>query len=159
MARKQVDVEQKPGYEPYRKDYSWKKDLVAIRIPILGSGDNEVPVVSAGIDGVHYHIPRGEDVKVPRAIVNMLGTLYQAQWAMPAKSQMQGLVYLGKQPRFYVIELSGDKAARAKEIKPAAPLAAEQRVALENELIKGVAEDREAIAEISRAPVHADLEG
>ena len=72
---------------------------------------------------------------------------------------MEGMKYIGKHSRFYVIELSGDKADKAVEIRPAAPLAADQRVALENSLLKAAQEDALAKAEIKAAQtqVHDDL--
>lgn len=156
MSRHLVDVTKKLGYEPYKKDNSWQKDLIAIRVPDL-DGDGEPQMVVPGINGIHYHVPRGVDVKVPRLVKENLETRYQHQWAMPGKNPMQGMQYLGKHSRFYVIELSGDKAEKAVEIKPAAPLAADQRVALEQQLIKAAQEDAIAKSEIRSAQVHEDL--
>ncbi len=155
MARHFVDVTKKAGYQPYTNDMRWQKELVAIRIPDMPN-DGEAHVVSAGIRGVHYNIPRGVDVLVPKAVVEMLKTRVQHQWAMPAKNVLQGLVYLGKQPRFYIIELP--KGAKGLEVRPAAPIAAEDRVALEAELIKAAQEDDVAREEIKRSPRHVDLE-
>jgi len=158
MPKQFVDVTKKPGYTPYHKDRKWQRDLMTIRVPYLPN-DGEPQVISTGIDGVHYHIPRGQDVRVPKLIVEMLQTRMQHHWAMPAKHPHQGLKYVGKQPRFYIIELEGAKAEKAVEIKPALPLAAEQRVAVEQELMAGIHEDIAAREEIARAPIHADLEG
>lgn len=156
MPKTREYVESKPGWQPYRKDREWMKDLVAIRCPDMPM-DGEPAVISVGINGTHYHIPRSEDVKVPRLVAENLGTRLQHQWAIGGKNQLTGLVYLGKQPRFYVIELSGERAANAKEVFPAKPLAAEQRVALENAAIAAAQEDHVAMNEIRQAQVHEAL--
>lgn len=158
MSRHFVDVTLKAGYAPYRKDNSWQQDLVAIRVPNL-DGDGETGVACPAINGIHYNVPRGEDVKVPRLIKENLETRFQHKWAMPGNNAMQGMVYLGKHSRFYVIELSGDRADKAVEVKPAGPIAADQRVALESALIKSATEDAVARSEIKAAQsqVHDDL--
>ena len=156
MPKTREYVESKPGYQPYKKDNSWQKDLVAIRCPDMPL-DGEPAVISVGVNGVHYHIPRSADVKVPRLIKETLETRLQHQWAMPGNNPMQGMVYLGKQPRFYVIDLSGERAAKAAIVHPAKPLAAEQRVALEQAQIQASLEDRAALSEIKEAQIHDAL--
>lgn len=158
MSRHFVDVTRKPGYEAYRKDNSWQKDLVAIRVPDM-ENDGEPTVAVTGINGVHYNVPRGQDVKVPRLVKELLETRFQHKWAMPGNNPMQGMVYLGKHSRFYVIDLSGEKADLAPVLQPMGPVAADQRVMLEKQLMKSVQDDALAKAEIKAAQsqVHDDL--
>lgn len=147
MPKTREYVESKPGWAPYRKSLEWMKDLVAIRCPDMPM-DGEPAVVSVGVNGVHYHIPRSEDVKVPRLVKENLESRKQPQWAIGSRNPLTGLRYMGIQPRFYVIDLTGERAEKAREIYPAKPLAAEQRVQLENALIKAAQEDKLAAAEI-----------
>lgn len=122
------EFKKKPGYAPYKKDNKWQKDLVAIRVPDFPN-DGEPAVVNVGIDTVHYEIPRGEDVKVPRLVKENLETRIQRQWAMPSRRPMNGLEFIGFHSRFHVFELSGSRAEAAKEIRPSAPMSASSRAA------------------------------
>lgn len=153
MSKYQKDITKKPGYQPYRKQTDWQKDLVAIRVPDMPQ-DGEGPVVCPAIDGVRYIVPRGQDVKVPRLIAENLKTRFQHHWAITPRGG--SMKYLGQQSRFYVIELSGDKAAAAVEIKPAAPIAADQRVAMAQAALAARQEDAVAAREAALAP-HEDL--
>lgn len=153
MPKTREYIEKKPGWQPYSNDPEWQKDLVAIRCPDMPL-DGEPAVISVGLNGVHYSVPRSEDVKIPRLIKENLESRLQHMWTIGGKNQLTGLKYLGKQPRFYVIELSGKRAEEAKVVHPAKPLAAEQRVALEQAQILAAQEDRVAAEEIrnSRVP-------
>lgn len=136
MGRHVTDITKKPGYQPYDKsDRAWMKDLVSIRV-MDNDNDGEPKVVSVGINGTHYRIERGVNVKVPRIVADKLEKdLYQHHWAMPGNRPMQGMVYMGKQPRFYVIPLAGEHADQAVEVKPAAPIAAEQRLEFAKQMV------------------------
>lgn len=138
------EFQSKPGYEPYRKKRDWQKDLVAIRVPDF-PGDGEPQTVSVGIDGVHYAVPRGEDVKVPRLVADNLRTRYQRQWSMPSKHQMQGLVFTGVHSRFYVLDLSPEKASKAVEILPAQSPSAVERLEMSKQAMVSNREDALAL--------------
>lgn len=153
MSKYQKDITKKPGYKPYRKDRKWQSDLVAVRVPDMPQ-DGEPEVAGVGINGTHYNVPRGKDVKVPRLVAENLKTRFQHHWAInPRGGSMK---YLGQQSRFYVIELTGDKAAAAVEIKPAAPIAADQRVAFAQAALLARQEDAVAAREAASSP-HEDL--
>ena len=159
MGRKNdVDISKKPGYEAYDKsDRRWMRDLVSIRI-MDNASDGEPAVVCVGINGTHYNIPRGVNVKVPKIVSDKLEKdIFQHHWAMPGRQPLQGLQYMGKQPRFYVIPLAGEPAESAVEVKPAAPIAAEQRLEFGKQMIEAAKEDATAREQIRSAPVHDDL--
>lgn len=141
------DVTKKPGYEPYRKDHEWKKDLVGIRV-IFNQEDGEPPVAPCGLNGEHYYIPRGENVRVPRLIKDVLESRTQHTWDIGGRAQMTGMRYIGKAPRYYVIELNENDTAKAPILGGVSTLAADKRIVLEQQAIIAAQEDAMAMAEM-----------
>lgn len=151
MSRTTIDVTKKAGYAPYAPPREWQTELVGIRVPAFDN-DGEGPSISVGIQGVHYVVPRGENVRVPRLIAETLRTRLQDQWAMPGANALQGMVYLGRHSRFYVIDLPAGQQART--LRPQAPLGANERAALENQALTAAQEDALA-RNVSRQPASA----
>lgn len=132
----------------------WMRDVVPVRVPMM-PGDGEPAVITAGVNGVTYAIPRGVDVLLPRAIVEVLRNAIQHTWAMPAQFPLQGLKYLGKHPRFYVLDLPS--ADGCVPLKPIPPMGSDEIAELQKVQVLAATEAAAAEAELRSATPHPAL--
>lgn len=138
-----------------KENTDWLKDTVAIHVMLMPN-DGEPPVISVGINGTMFDLPRGVDIEVPRAVADNLTEARHRAHEIVGGQGLRPITGWTQRFPWYPVQPSKSGARAPIKIMPRKPLAAEDRVQMLRSAVEVDAETRQAYQQADSRP-HVDL--